>query len=105
MSSVYAINKGINRPIVFKGLKAQYIWYLAGGLIALLVVFAILYISGVNSYICLAVIIVLGGVLLGYVYKLSHEYGQYGLMKKLAKRSIPTVIKTYSRKEFTLLKK
>jgi len=28
MSSVYKINKGINKPIEFKGLKAQYIAYL-----------------------------------------------------------------------------
>ncbi|HMT97439.1 MAG TPA: DUF4133 domain-containing protein, partial [Ferruginibacter sp.] len=31
-NSVYQINKGINRSIEFKGLKAQYIWYLGGGL-------------------------------------------------------------------------
>ena len=31
-NSVYKINKGINKPIEFKGLKAQYIWYLGGGL-------------------------------------------------------------------------
>ena len=29
MSSVYTINKGVNKPIEFKGLKAQYIAYLA----------------------------------------------------------------------------
>ena len=45
-SSIYGINKGINKPIEFRGLKAQYIWYLAGGLVGLLVLFAILYISG-----------------------------------------------------------
>ena len=27
-NSVYVINKGINAPITFKGLKAQYIWWL-----------------------------------------------------------------------------
>lgn len=32
-NSVYQINKGINKPIEFKGLKAQYIWYLGGGLV------------------------------------------------------------------------
>ena len=40
-NSVYQINKGINKPIEFKGLKAQYIWYLGGGLVALLILFAI----------------------------------------------------------------
>ena len=34
-SSIYGINKGVNRPAEFKGLKAQYIWYLGGGLVGL----------------------------------------------------------------------
>ena len=46
-NSVYKINKGINNPIVFKGLKGQYIGYLAIGLLVLLVLFAILYVIGV----------------------------------------------------------
>ncbi len=40
-NSVYQINKGINQSIEFKGLKAQYIWYLGGGVIALLIIFAV----------------------------------------------------------------
>ena len=57
MASIYHINKGINKPIEFKGLKAQYIWYLGGGLVALLILFAIIYIAGINMFICLGVII------------------------------------------------
>jgi hypothetical protein len=41
-ASVYKINKGINKPIEFKGLKAQYIAYLGAGLITLLILFAVL---------------------------------------------------------------
>ena len=47
---VYQINKGINKPIEFKGLKAQYIGYLAGGLVGLLILFAVMYISGLPVY-------------------------------------------------------
>lgn len=104
-TSVYQINKGINKPIEFKGLKAQYIWYLGGGLLILLILFAILYICGVNTFVCLAIILVLGTALFFHVYKLSHSYGQYGMMKSIAKRSIPSAIKNYSRKSFTTLKK
>ena len=100
MSSVYKINKGINKPIEFKGLKAQYIWYLGGGLLALLILFAILYICGVNSFICLGLILILGAGLFMYVYKLSHDYGEYGMMKKIASRRIPRVIKCSTRKFF-----
>jgi len=95
-SSVYHINKGINKPIEFKGLKAQYIWWLGGGLVALLVIFAILYICGTNVFICLIVIGVAGAALFITVYRYSRNYGEYGLLKKMAKASIPKGIKNYS---------
>lgn len=95
-NSVYQINRGINKPIEFKGLKAQYIWYLGGGLVLLLILFAIIYIIGVNVFICLVLIISLSTVLFMYVYKLSRTYGEHGLMKKVAKKAVPKVIKSYS---------
>ena len=104
-NSVYPINKGINKPIEFKGLKAQYIWYLGGGLVALVILFAILYITGVNSYICLGVVLMLGTLLFFFVYKLSNTYGEHGIMKALARRSIPKAVKIYSRKTFLELTK
>ena len=102
-TSVYQINKGINRPIEFKGLKAQYIWYLMGGLIGLLILFAILYISGLNTFLCLGIIATCGTGLFIHVYRLSRKYGEHGMMKALAKRSIPKVVKSYTRKVFTQL--
>ncbi|MEO6520988.1 MAG: DUF4133 domain-containing protein [Mucilaginibacter sp.] len=104
MSSVYHINKGINKPIEFHGLKAQYIGYLAGCLVGLLILYAILYISGVNAYLCLALIGGTGTALLTTIFRLSHKYGQYGLLKKSAKRSIPAFLKFRSRKIFIHLK-
>lgn len=105
MSSVYNINKGINRPIEFKGLKAQYIAYLAIGLIGLLILFAVLYIIGVNMFVCLILIAILGTLLFMTVYRLSDKYGQHGLLKKMAKRSLPPFLKVSSRKIFLNLKK
>jgi len=105
MSSVYQINKGINKAIEFRGLKAQYIGYLAGGLVALLIAFAVLYICGVNTYICVVLIGGLGTGLVMTVFRMSHKYGQYGLMKKQAKRGQPDYLKFRSRKLFTGLKK
>ena len=105
MSSVYQINKGINKPIEFKGLKAQYIAYLAIGLVFLLISFAVLYISGLNLFIVLPLIICLGTALFFTVFHLSHKYGQHGLMKYFAKGSLPKYIKFNSRKVFIQLKK
>lgn len=104
-TSVYNINKGINRPIEFKGLKAQYIGYLGAGLVVLLILFAILYISGLNMFVCLGLVISLGTFLFMFVYKLSKQYGQYGLMKRAAKRSIPSQILCVNRRLFIQLSK
>ncbi|MEJ7827107.1 MAG: DUF4133 domain-containing protein [Segetibacter sp.] len=99
-NSVYQINKGINKSIEFKGLKAQYIWYFAAGVIALLIIFAVLYIIGVNSFICIGIIFFAGTILVIKIYGLSNTYGEYGMMKKVAKRSVPKVIKSNSRSVF-----
>ena len=99
-NSVYKINKGINRPIVFQGLKAQYIWWLGGCIIALMILFAILYITGVNSFVCVGIILAAGTGVFIQVYRLSNTYGEHGMKKKMAKRHIPRTIKSYDRKLF-----
>lgn len=104
MSSVYDINKGINKSIEFKGLKAQYIAYLAIGIVLLFISFAVLYISGVSLYIILPLILVVGSALLYTIFRLSHIYGEHGLMKYLAKRNLPVYLRFESRKVFLHLK-
>ncbi len=96
-NSVYQINKGINKSIEFRGLKAQYIWYFAAGVIGLLILFAILYIIGINSFVCIGIILIAGTVLTIKIYALSNTYGQYGMMKKLARRSVPKVVRSKNR--------
>lgn len=103
VTSVYTINKGINKPIEFRGLKAQYIWYLGAGLLVLLILFAILYICGVNTFVCLGITAVSGTGLFMHIYQLSHKYGEHGMMKAIAKRSVPGIIKIYSRTVFIRL--
>lgn len=105
MSSVYQINKGINKPVEFRGLKAQYIWYLAGGLLSLLIIYAALYLLKVNTYVCLVIVGGLGGLLFMTVYRMNHKYGEHGIMKKRASRAVPHVVKSYSRKVFIQLVK
>src|ERR1700712_2505455 len=99
-NSVYKINKGINKSIEFKGLKAQYIWYLGGGLIGLLCLFAAMYFIGFNTFVCLGIILIAGTGLFMYVYRLSNTYGEHGMMKKLAKRKVPHLLKSNSRNVF-----
>jgi len=99
-NSVYSINKGINKSIEFRGLKAQYIWYFGGGVIGLLILFAILYILGINSFICIGIILIAGTVLTIKIYALSNIYGEYGMMKKIARRSVPKIVRSQSREVF-----
>lgn len=103
--AIYQINKGINKPIEFKGLKAQYIGYLAAGLVGLLVLFTVLYILSFPLYGCILLIAGGGTVLFMQVYRLSNKYGQYGLMKRGARRFLPGYLKFSSRKLFTRSKR
>ena len=99
-NTVYSINKGINKAIEFRGLKAQYIGWLAGGLVGLLLLFAVLYIVGLNAYFCVGLIFILGGWFCSWVYRLSKKYGQHGMMKKMAARRVPKVLVSRSRRVF-----
>ena len=50
----YELNKGIGQSAEFKGLKAQYLFIFAGGLLALFVVFVVMYMAGVDQWVCIA---------------------------------------------------
>jgi hypothetical protein len=104
VNSVYQINKGINQSIEFKGLKAQYIWYLGGGVVVLMILFAAMYIVGLPSFVCVGIIGISGTLLVLYIYRMSHKYGEHGMMKALAKRQVPKGIRVQSRKVFKMQK-
>ncbi|NQX38446.1 protein of unknown function [Pedobacter steynii] len=104
MSSIYQINKGVSKPIVFKGLKAQYIAYLAIGLVLLLLVFVMGYILGMALYLLLVLVLGLGALLFYGVFRLSFRFGEHGLMKFFARRGLPKVVVFRSRHLFTGLK-
>ena len=104
-NSVYQINKGINQSIEFKGLKAQYIWYLGGGVVILLIVFAVMYLIGLPSYVCIGVILITGTLLVMRIYGMSNKYGEHGLMKALARKQVPKVIRSRSRQIFLKIEK
>lgn len=52
----YPVNKGIGRPVEFKGLKAQYLFVFAGGLLAAFLLFVILYMAGVSQWVCIGLV-------------------------------------------------
>ncbi len=98
--NVYPINKGINKSVQFKGLQAQYIWWLGGVVIGGMIVFAALYIIGLSAYLCIPLVGGLGAIGIARVYRMSRRFGEYGLMKWRARSNVPKVIHARSRRLF-----
>ncbi|AWH86277.1 conjugal transfer protein TraF [Flavobacterium album] len=88
----YKINKGIGRTVEFRGLKAQYLFIFAGGLLGILILVMILYMAGANSYLCLLLGAVGGGLTVWTTFALNSKYGEHGLMKKGARARHPRYI-------------
>ncbi|NDV64677.1 DUF4133 domain-containing protein [Bacteroides sp. 224] len=85
----YNINKGIGKSVEFKGLKAQYLFIFAGGLLAVFVLFVILYMIGIDQWFCIGFGVIAASVLVWLTFNLNQKYGEHGLMKVLAKRQHP----------------
>src|SRR5574344_2500518 len=83
----YPVNKGIGRSVEFKGLKAQYLFIFCGGLLALFVLFVILYMIGIDQWFCIGFGVVSASVLVWQTFALNARYGEHGLMKLGAARS------------------
>lgn len=88
----YNINKGIGRTVEFKGLKAQYLFIYAGGLLGTLIFVMILYMAGVNSYICLLLGTGGASLIVWQTFSLNRKYGEHGLMKVGARKRHPRYI-------------
>lgn len=88
----FNINKGIGRTVEFKGLKAQYLFIFAGGLLGTLILVMILYMAGVNSYLCLVLGTGGASLIVWQTFLLNRKYGEHGLMKIAAKKRHPRYI-------------
>ena len=90
--SEYQINKGIGRSVEYKGLKAQYRFIFVGGLLALFMVFVIMYVAGISQWVCIGFGATSASALVWLTFRLNAKYGQYGLMKLAAVRYHPRYI-------------
>lgn len=97
----YNINKGIGSKVEFKGLKSQYLYLFAGGLLSIFVLFVIMYMAGVSQTFCIVFSIVLATVLVWFTFYLNGKFGEYGLMKLYAKSQHPKRI--YNRRNIKKL--
>ena len=87
--AAFEINKGVGRTVEFKGLKAQYLFLFAGGLLAVFILVVILYLCGVSQVTCLVIGVVGASLVIWQTFTMNRKYGQYGLMKKGAVRMHP----------------
>lgn len=85
----YNINKGIGKSVEFKGLKAQYLFIFAGGLLSVFVVFVIMYMMGIDQWLCIAFGVIAASVLVWFTFNLNARYGEHGLMKFMAVKQHP----------------
>lgn len=88
----YSINKGIGGSVEFKGLKAQYLFVFAGGLLVVFVLFVIMYMASISQWFCIGFGAIAASVLVWLVFALNTKYGEHGLMKVAATKSHPRYI-------------
>ena len=85
----FNLNKGVGKSAEFKGLKAQYLFLFAAGLLTVFVLLIIMYMVGINQWICIGFGIIAASVLVWATFALNGKYGEHGLMKLLASRQHP----------------
>ena len=85
----YFINKGVNKPAEFKGLQSQYLFIFAGGLLGTFVVFIVMYLAGINQWVCIFTGLVLAFIVVWLTFFLNRKFGCFGLMKLQANRIFP----------------
>lgn len=88
----YNINKGIGRTVEFKGLKAQYLFIFAGGLLGMIILVMIMYMIGVNSFVCIVLGTGSASLIVWQTFSLNRKYGEHGLMKIAANKRHPKYI-------------
>lgn len=88
----FEINKGIGRNVEFKGLESQYLFVFAAGLLAVFVVFVILYMAGVNQWVCIGFGVASATLLVWLTFRLNARYGTHGLMKAAARKRHPRYV-------------
>ena len=71
---------------------AVYLFIFAGGLLGTLILVMIMYMAGVNSYICLFIGAGGASLIVWQTFSLNRKYGEHGLMKIAANKRHPRYI-------------
>ncbi|WP_292268898.1 DUF4133 domain-containing protein [Butyricimonas sp.] len=88
----YIVNRGVGKPVEFKGLKAQYLFIFSIGLFMIIFLVMVLYMGGINQVFCIIFGIFATSILVYLVFHLNQKYGEHGLMKLAARKRHPDFI-------------
>ena len=88
----YDLNRGINKPVEFKGLVGSNIYLLVAGIGLTFALFVTMYLVGLPLLATVLATFVAGGGMWAGVFALNRKYGEHGLMKASARRSSPKYI-------------
>ena len=80
------------RRVLSLRLKSQYLFIFCGGLLAVFVVFIVLFMAGVNQWLCIGFIVSASLLLVWQTFRLNARYGTHGLMKAAARKRHPRFI-------------
>ncbi len=83
----YKINKGVNRPLDFYGLKESYIFYFVGGLLLAIVAYFSLHF--LSNWIAIPVALLIAGLSYFITYYLNNKFGANGFSKRMAQNACP----------------
>jgi hypothetical protein len=101
----FKLFKGVDQDLEFKGLKAQYLLYMGGLLLAGLLLFTLLYWTGLPIFLVIGVPVALIFYASKQIFRFNRLYGKDGLMKKMTFQRVPFVLKIRSRGFIRHLKK
>ena len=85
----YPVNKGSGGTVGFTGLKGRYLFRFAGGLLAVFILFVILYMAGVGQWVGIGLGVTAASAVVWLTFRLNAMYGEHGLMKLGAARMRP----------------
>lgn len=89
----YEVNKGIGQSVEIWGLRSQYIFYGAGAVLTGFLLLVILYLLGVHYILSILTGVTVGALLVWLSIFMNAQFGEYGIMKLLGRRSRPDYLK------------
>jgi hypothetical protein len=88
----YNINRGIGRSAEYMGLKAHYLLLFVAGLLAVFLLFVIMYAAGAGEWLSIGVCLSAATAVVRLTFRMNRRYGEHGLTKLRAARLTPRFI-------------